>query len=152
MKRSLFITPLFLLLAIQANALVSIEGRVHELDPSTGNVIIKENTTGALHLLRLNEDSTVHVNNERLNDLSSLSVGENVVYKKTSAVKSIKYITARIQELDTDNREVTFVDTKTGEVQTYAYDPQAIKVKSRRDIDVSRIKPGQKVELQVVIR
>lgn len=153
MKKSLLIAPLFLLFAVQANALTSIEGKVHALDSSLGNIVIKENGTGALHVLQFGDDAAIRVNNKALESLSSLSVGEDVIYrKKGENNKSVKYISAKIQALDTENSEVTFVDTETGEVQTYAYDPKAVKAKNRRDIDVSRIRPGQKVELQVVTR
>lgn len=147
------LTPLFLLLSLQANAVVGIEGKVQEIDVSAGRFAIEDQEVGVLQNVKIKGDTNIETESKRLNRLDSLSVGEEVVFKnKSEQSKSIKYISAKIQELDKVNREVTFVNTKTGEVQTYSYDPAAVRAKNRRDIDISNIKPGQKVELQVVTR
>lgn len=147
------LTPLFLLLSLQANAVVGIEGKVQEIDISAEHLAIEDQEVGVLQNVKIKGDTNIETESKRLNRLDSLSVGEEVVFKnKSEQSKSIKYISAKIQELDKVNREVTFVNTKTGEVQTYSYDPAAVRAKNRRDIDISNIKPGQKVELQVVTR
>lgn len=153
MKVLFNLTPLFLLLSLQANAVVGIEGKVQEIDVSAGRFAIEDQEVGVLQNVKIKGDTNIETESKRLNRLDSLSVGEEVVFKnKSEQSKSIKYISAKIQELDKVNREVTFVNTKTGEVQTYSYDPAAVRAKNRRDIDISNIKPGQKVELQVVTR
>lgn len=153
MKVLFNLTPLFLLLSLQANAVVGIEGKVQEIDISAEHLAIEDQEVGVLQNVKIKGDTNIETESKRLNRLDSLSVGEEVVFKnKSEQSKSIKYISAKIQELDKVNREVTFVNTKTGEVQTYSYDPAAVRAKNRRDIDISNIKPGQKVELQVVTR
>ena len=153
MKVLSILTPLFLLLSLQANAVVGIEGKVQEIDISAEHLAIEDQEVGVLHNVKIKGDTNIETESKRLNGIDSLSVGEEVVFKnKSEQNKSIKYISAKIQELDKVNREVTFVNTKTGEVQTYSYDPAAVRAKNRRDIDISNIKPGQKVELQVVTR
>ena len=140
-----------LLFSSSSFALTQLEGTIVSTDYENQQYTIKDTQTGELHTMDFKENTSIRINDRKYRDLSKLPVGENVIYKRNVRFEKPKpsYITGTIKDLDFENQKVTFVD-ENGEIKTLDY--QTDGTTNSREVRVDRLRPGQKVVLEVVSR
>jgi len=140
-----------LFVSSQVFAINRVEGTIQNIDPHNSTYTIEEKDSGDLFVFDFKKTTAVRINRRKYFDMALLNVGDEVIYKKT--VKNpVTLIDAKIQTLDTKNQRVTVVEEKTGSVRTFPYSADAKFLAGSRMQNVSEMRPGQKVVLELVAR
>lgn len=136
--------------ASQAHALLSLKGKIHSIDMAKGEFSIKENDSGRVHVFAFSDATTVKLDNRVYTDLSALSPGDEVIYRKhDKQEKRVDYVSVTIRDLDLENRRITVINNATGREQTLAYTASAERADGRRGIEASRLRVGEEVMLKL---
>ncbi|WP_086929561.1 hypothetical protein [Agarilytica rhodophyticola] len=148
MKALLIATLVFLLIPVHSFAVSRVEGQISKLDVENMQYTIRENATGKMHVFDFKNSTSVRINKRKYRDMTKLNVGDSVIYKKSIKKKKKKYVSATIQQLDKDAKKVTFIESETGALKTYKYEPE--KTNRSGKLDANNVQPGQRVVLEIV--